>query len=339
MNGKMTPLWNGSNGTSRGPVAYGAEAVLQRPGPSPATGPRLRIYREHPSPTRRPQRYVWRTRESATRPELAGAVAKVRSRFLPAVVASVVFHGGLLVMMSLKSFLVPASHPAQFAMATEPFVVHIAPWTSVGSGDGPAGTTGDPYAPARGLPPARPALVGMSGRIPRLPPPARNVIGVDEEISQQASRLRESANWVLPVGPVMAGAMIGDAADSLGATNGSVYGSIDGEGSGRGHGGLGAGGSGNGSGYGKPAYLRNPPPPYPRVARENGWEGTTVLQVEVLDNGTGGKIEVVKSSGYTVLDDTAVETVQHWRFLPAKSGVTPIRSLVEIPISFRMVNN
>lgn len=93
---------------------------------------------------------------------------------------------------------------------------------------------------------------------------------------------------------------------------------------------------GGGTGYGIPAYLRNPPPPYPRVAREHGWEGTTLLQVEVLDDGSGGKVEVLKSSGYGVLDEAAAETVRRWKFLPARSGETPIRSLVEIPIRFRI---
>ena len=86
----------------------------------------------------------------------------------------------------------------------------------------------------------------------------------------------------------------------------------------------------------QPAYMRNPPPTYPREARERGWEGTTVLRVEVLADGTAGKIEIAKSSGHNVLDDASVDTVRHWKFSPARSGETAIRSVVEVPITFRL---
>jgi TonB family protein len=85
------------------------------------------------------------------------------------------------------------------------------------------------------------------------------------------------------------------------------------------------------------AYARNPLPPYPREARERGWQGTTLLRVEVLADGIAGKIEVAESSGHLILDEACTETVRGWKFSPARSGDAPIRSVVEIPISFRLV--
>lgn len=96
---------------------------------------------------------------------------------------------------------------------------------------------------------------------------------------------------------------------------------------------------GSSRGNGLPAYMRNPPPPYPRTARERGWEGTVLLHVEVLANGTAGSVITAQSSGYRVLDESAADTVRDWRFQPAQSDGTPVPSLVEIPITFRMANN
>ncbi len=86
----------------------------------------------------------------------------------------------------------------------------------------------------------------------------------------------------------------------------------------------------------QPDYMRNPRPPYPREAREKAWQGTTQLRVEVLADGTAGKVEVAKSSGQSVLDQASVDTVRRWKFSPARSGDIPIRSTVEIPIVFRL---
>jgi protein TonB len=85
-----------------------------------------------------------------------------------------------------------------------------------------------------------------------------------------------------------------------------------------------------------PDYLRNPPPRYPRIARERGWRGTTLLRVEVLANGSAGYIEIAKSSGYRVLDEVSVEAVRDWKFLPATLGGRPVSSWVEVPIRFQL---
>ncbi len=98
--------------------------------------------------------------------------------------------------------------------------------------------------------------------------------------------------------------------------------------------GWGMGGSG-----GTAAYMRNPPPSYPPEAVRRRWEGTTLLRVEVLPDGTVGTIEVAESSGYPVLDQASMDTVQNWKFSPARAGDTPIRSIVEIPISFHLAGN
>ncbi len=86
----------------------------------------------------------------------------------------------------------------------------------------------------------------------------------------------------------------------------------------------------------RPRYDRNPKPPYPRIARRRGYEGVVVLKVEILPDGRVGEILVKKSSGYPVLDRSALKAVRQWRFVPAKRGGDPIRMWAEVPVRFEL---
>ncbi len=87
-----------------------------------------------------------------------------------------------------------------------------------------------------------------------------------------------------------------------------------------------------------PDYKVNPKPRYPRVARRKGFEGAILLKVWVLDSGHVGKIELQKSSGYEILDKSALEAVKDWIFLPGKRNGEPISSWVTVPIKFQLTN-
>ena len=82
--------------------------------------------------------------------------------------------------------------------------------------------------------------------------------------------------------------------------------------------------------------LNNPKPPYPLAARKRGIEGQVLLRARVQEDGHCAMVETKKSSGYTMLDSAAVETVKKWRFAPATLSGTPIASWVEVPITFRL---
>ncbi|UCD70849.1 MAG: energy transducer TonB [Syntrophobacterales bacterium] len=86
----------------------------------------------------------------------------------------------------------------------------------------------------------------------------------------------------------------------------------------------------------RPRYDRNPRPPYPRIARRKGYQGLVVLKVEILPDGRVGELRVKMSSGYPILDRSALKTVRKWRFIPAKRGRDPIRIWAEIPIKFEL---
>jgi protein TonB len=83
-------------------------------------------------------------------------------------------------------------------------------------------------------------------------------------------------------------------------------------------------------------YLKNPRPPYPRLALREGWEGKVVLRVKVLPNGKVGGATVQKSAGRSVLDDAALEIVKSWTFVPATQGGAPIAGWVSVPFEFQI---
>jgi TonB family protein len=81
-------------------------------------------------------------------------------------------------------------------------------------------------------------------------------------------------------------------------------------------------------------YLDAMRPPYPRRAREMGWEGTVVLRVEVNPDGTAGEIAVHQPSGYPVLDEAALTAVKRWRFAPPTDGAFTFSAVVDVPVRF-----
>ena len=84
------------------------------------------------------------------------------------------------------------------------------------------------------------------------------------------------------------------------------------------------------------AYLDNPPPPYPALARRMGEQGKVVLRVLVNATGAADKVELRAGSGFMRLDNIALETVKRWRFIPARQGSKAVAAWVLIPITFTL---
>lgn len=82
------------------------------------------------------------------------------------------------------------------------------------------------------------------------------------------------------------------------------------------------------------AYLNNPAPAYPMVARRMGWQGKVVLNVEVLASGLPGQIKLHQSSGHDVLDNAAMQAVRGWRFTAALQGGQAVTKYFLVPIPF-----
>jgi len=81
-------------------------------------------------------------------------------------------------------------------------------------------------------------------------------------------------------------------------------------------------------------YLNNPAPPYPRMSRRMGEQGTVVIRVFINTEGRAEKAEIRTSSGYGRLDDTALETVKRWRYVPGTRAGVAEAMWFNVPIRF-----
>ena len=84
--------------------------------------------------------------------------------------------------------------------------------------------------------------------------------------------------------------------------------------------------------------IKNPHPEYPMIARKKGWQGRLLLNVRVSENGDVISVNVLKTSGFEILDKTSVETIKIWKFTPARIGGKNVEDYLNIPVSFKLIN-
>ena len=84
--------------------------------------------------------------------------------------------------------------------------------------------------------------------------------------------------------------------------------------------------------------IQNPHPEYPLIARKKGWQGKLLLNVLVGKNGEVIDINIVKTSGFEILDKISVKTIKDWKFIPARIGKKNIEDNLNIPVSFKLIN-
>ena len=75
---------------------------------------------------------------------------------------------------------------------------------------------------------------------------------------------------------------------------------------------------------------------YPPEAARRHQQGTVVLMLYVNGSGTLDKIEIVKSSGFPLLDAAAIKEMKQSRFEPAMDGAIPIRSRAQASVTYRL---
>ena len=85
-----------------------------------------------------------------------------------------------------------------------------------------------------------------------------------------------------------------------------------------------------------PRYNENSPPPYPRLARKRGQEGTTILQVLVNKEGRVADLKIAVSSNFSLLDRAAMKAVRKWSFEPGRKGQERISMWVKVPLTFKL---
>jgi TonB family protein len=84
-------------------------------------------------------------------------------------------------------------------------------------------------------------------------------------------------------------------------------------------------------------YLNNPAPLYPKVARDRGIEGKILLEVVVKEDGSALNVKLISSSGSSLLDESALEAVKNWQFIPAKKFGKFVQAKVIVPIEFKII--
>ncbi len=82
--------------------------------------------------------------------------------------------------------------------------------------------------------------------------------------------------------------------------------------------------------------LNNPRPAYPALSRRLREQGTVLLEILILPDGTVGEVKIKESSGFKRLDDTAMKAVKQWKYTPAQRGQEPIAYWYLQPLEFSL---
>lgn len=84
------------------------------------------------------------------------------------------------------------------------------------------------------------------------------------------------------------------------------------------------------------SYRGNVAPPYPPSSRRLGEEGRVVLRIFVNTDGSVGEVTLAKSSGFSRLDQSAMQTVKRWKLIPARRGSEPFATWYTLPLEFNL---
>jgi TonB family protein len=79
----------------------------------------------------------------------------------------------------------------------------------------------------------------------------------------------------------------------------------------------------------------NPAPEYPDLAQTNGEVGDVVIGVLVNSSGRAMKLRIDQTSGFTDLDNAAIEGAANWHYIPAIVGGDTTTSWMKVKIHFQ----
>jgi periplasmic protein TonB len=77
-------------------------------------------------------------------------------------------------------------------------------------------------------------------------------------------------------------------------------------------------------------------PTYPPMSRRLGEEGTVRLKVLVDERGRPREVQVAQGSGFSRLDQAAVDAVRRWKFVAATDGANPITAWTQVAVTFKL---
>jgi TonB family protein len=85
-----------------------------------------------------------------------------------------------------------------------------------------------------------------------------------------------------------------------------------------------------------PRFVHQPKPDYPLLARQQGWEGSVTLRLELVADGTIGAVQIAKSSGYSLLDTAAETAARTWTHVPATQDGGAVTRWVDVTLTFTL---
>lgn len=88
------------------------------------------------------------------------------------------------------------------------------------------------------------------------------------------------------------------------------------------------------AGFVTPTIKSHPRLLYPKAARDNNYSGKTEVILLVSKNGTVDDVEILRSSGYSILDSVSVEYSKNLLFNPALANGEPVSTRVRWGIQF-----
>lgn len=80
----------------------------------------------------------------------------------------------------------------------------------------------------------------------------------------------------------------------------------------------------------------NRKPRYPSLSIRMEEEGTVLLRALIRADGRASKVQIGKSSGHPLLDESALNAVRDWHFSPASVNNHPVDEWYQLPVTFRL---
>ena len=83
-------------------------------------------------------------------------------------------------------------------------------------------------------------------------------------------------------------------------------------------------------------FSHNAPPKYPAEAVRQKLQGVVLLRLSISNIGRIKSVEVIQSSGHSILDEAGVDAVRLWKGKPATRWGRPVASTETLPIRFKL---
>lgn len=75
---------------------------------------------------------------------------------------------------------------------------------------------------------------------------------------------------------------------------------------------------------------------YPKLAQKRNWQGKVLLSLQVSTNGKINNVQIHKSSGYSVLDQAAIDSLIKVGYLPQISSWLPYDINLKLPVIYQL---